>query len=157
VGPILEQKLRFPFFYIPSGILNYTISEVFILIILRLFTPHICATLYESIQKLKFFILFNNSLIMKNTSTLIIFVILVFSIFVVFYLQNVYHAVSATIVDAKSQLMPFDNQKILESGQSQNETTKNSSNIVADDTSDQTTDCEMPPCPPGQACIQSCP
>jgi hypothetical protein len=93
---------------------------------------------------------------MKNTSSLIVSVILVFSTFVVFYLQNDYQAASATIVDAKSQLMPFDNQKMLEPGQSQNETTKNSSSIVADDTSDQTTDCEMPPCPPGQACIQSC-
>jgi hypothetical protein len=94
---------------------------------------------------------------MKNTCTLIVFVILVFSTFVVFYLQNDYQAVSATIVDAKGQLMTFDNQKMLEPGQIQNETTKNSSNIVADDNLDQTTDCEMPPCPPGQACIQSCP
>ncbi len=93
---------------------------------------------------------------MKNISTLIVSVILVFSTFVVFYLQNDYQAASATIVDAKSQLMPFDDQKMLESGQSQNETTMNSSSIVADDTSDQTTDCEMSPCPPGQACIQSC-
>ncbi len=94
---------------------------------------------------------------MKNTSTLIVLVILVFSPFIVFYLQNDYQAVTATIVDAKGQLMPFDNQNMLEPRQSQNETTKNSSNIVADDSSDQTTDCEMPPCPPGQACIQSCP
>ena len=53
--------------------------------------------------------------------------------------------------------MPFDNQKILEPAQSQNETTKNSSNIAGDDSPHQTADCEMPPCPPVQACIQSCP
>ena len=94
---------------------------------------------------------------MKNSSTLIVFVIQVFSIFVVFYLQNDYHAVSTTMIDVKGQLMPFDNQKVLEPAQGQNETTKNSSNIVGDDSPHQTTDCEMPPCPPGQACIQSCP
>lgn len=94
---------------------------------------------------------------MNKTSTLSIFVVLVFSTSVAYYFQNNFPAASGTIVDAKDQLMPFDMKEMLGTGQVQNDTTKNSSNIDADDNSNKLTDCEMPPCPPGQACIQSCP
>lgn len=96
---------------------------------------------------------------MKKSITLSVFVVLVLSTFVAYYLINDLQAVSATITDSKDQLMPFDKQDIFETGQAQNETTKNSSTIGlgAGDNTDQITNCEMPPCPPGQACIQSCP
>ena len=94
---------------------------------------------------------------MNKTSTLLIFVVLVFSTSVAYYFQYDFQAASATIVDAKDQLMPLDMKEMLGTGQDQNETTKNSSNVVAEDNSNKLTDCEMPPCPPGQACIQSCP
>ena len=74
-----------------------------------------------------------------------------------YYFQNNFPAVSATIVSAKDQLKPFDIQEMFGTGQAQNETAENSSNIVTDDNQDNPIDCEMPPCPPGQACIQSLP
>lgn len=74
-----------------------------------------------------------------------------------YYFQSNFPAVSATIGSAKDQLKPFDIQEMLGGGQTQNETADNSSNIVTDDIQDNPLDCEMPPCPPGQACIQSCP
>ena len=73
------------------------------------------------------------------------------------YFQNNFPAVSATTVSAKDQIKPFDIQEMFGTGQAQNETAENSSNIVTDGNQDNPLDCEMPPCPPGQACIQSCP
>ncbi len=95
--------------------------------------------------------------LLNKISTLSIFGILVLSTFFTYYFQNNIHSVSATIVSAKDQLMPFDMKQMLEVGPAQNETAVNSSNIVTDDNQDSPIDCEMPPCPLGQACIQSCP
>jgi hypothetical protein len=89
--------------------------------------------------------------------TLTVLGLLLWSSSVPYFFQNAFPGVFATIVEAKDQLMPFDMNEDLESGQSQNETKKNSSNFVADEGHNKLTDCEMPPCPPGQACIQSCP
>jgi len=83
--------------------------------------------------------------------------ILVLSIFIAYYLQNNFHAVSATTGSPKDQLMPFDIKNMFDAGATQNETADNSSNIVTEDNQDNPVDCVMPPCPPGQACIQSCP
>ena len=109
-------------------------------------------------QRSKFFILFDNTYyILNKSNTLSVFVLLVLSTFVAYYLQNDLQAVFATIVNAKDQLMPFDMKEMLGTGQAQNETANNSTNIVDDDSPNAVTPCEMPPCPPGQACIQSCP
>ena len=96
---------------------------------------------------------------MNKSTTISLFLVLVLSTFVAYSLQNDLQAISATIVDAKDQLMPFDMKEMLGTGQAQNETAKNSSTIGvgADEIPDKITPCEMPPCPPGQACIQSCP
>ncbi|MDN5844959.1 MAG: hypothetical protein L0H53_01640 [Candidatus Nitrosocosmicus sp.] len=94
--------------------------------------------------------------LLNKIFSLSIFVALVLSTFLAYHILNEIQSVSATTVSSKDQLMPFD-MEIFELGHSQNETVENSSNIVTDDTQDKTEDCEMPPCPPGQACIQSCP
>ena len=79
------------------------------------------------------------------------------SFFLAYYFQNNFQAVSAGIDSTKDQLMPFDMKELFREGHAQNETTENPSNIVTDDNKDNTVDCNMPPCPPGAACIQSCP
>ncbi len=95
--------------------------------------------------------------LLNNTFIPSLFLFLLLSTFVAYYLQNGLQSVSATIVNAKDQLMPFDMKEMLGTGQAQNETANNSTNIVDDDSPNPVTPCEMPPCPPGQACIQSCP
>ena len=62
-----------------------------------------------------------------------------------YYFQNNFPAVSATIVSAKDQLIPFDIQEMFGTGQAQNETAENSSNIVTDDNQDNPIDCEYAP------------
>ena len=99
----------------------------------------------------------NTYSILNNTATLSVLVVLVLSTFVAYYLHNDLQTVSATIAAAKDQLMPFEMEDMFGTGQGQNETSNNSTNIVADDSQNAITPCEMPPCPPGQACIQSCP
>jgi hypothetical protein len=107
---------------------------------------------------IKIFILFDNRyILMSKSTTLTVYVVIVLSTFVVYYLQSDLRAASATITDPKDQLMPFDMNDMTGTGQAQNQTANNSSNIVADGSQNQKTPCEMPPCPPGQACIQSCP
>ena len=95
--------------------------------------------------------------LLTKKSTPSIFIILVLSTFIAYYLQNNFHTVSATTGSPKDQLMPFDIKDMFDAGAAQNETAENSSNIVTEDNQDNPVDCEMPPCPPGQACIQSCP
>ena len=85
--------------------------------------------------------------LLNKILTLSIFVILVLSTFLAYYFENNFPAVSATIVSAKDQLMPFDMKDMFGTGQTQNETAENSSNIVTDDNQDNPIDCEMPPCP----------
>ena len=53
--------------------------------------------------------------------------------------------------------MPFGMNNIFEIGQLQNETSENSANVTTSDNPQGSGGCDMPPCPPGQACIQSCP
>jgi hypothetical protein len=89
--------------------------------------------------------------------TLLLSVVLILSTFVAYYIHNEFQSASATVINSKDQLMPFDMKKMMGTEQSQNETSKNSSNVVPEDNPITTTDCEMPPCPPGHACIQSCP
>jgi len=96
-------------------------------------------------------------LVLNKNSTLSIFVILVLSTFVANYFQNSFNAVSATTGSPKDQLMPFEIKNMFDPGPAQNESAENSSNIVTEDNQNSPVDCEMPPCPPGQACIQSCP
>lgn len=95
--------------------------------------------------------------LLNKKSTLSIFIILVLSTFIAYYFQNNLHTVSATTGSTKDQLMPLDIKDMFGAGPAQNETEKNYSNIVTEDNQDSSIDCEMPPCPPGQACIQSCP
>ena len=95
--------------------------------------------------------------LLNKKSTLSIFIILVLSTFIAYYFQSNLHTVSATTGSTKDQLMPFDIKDMFGSGPVQNETEKNYSNIVTEDNQGSSIDCEMPPCPPGQACIQSCP
>ena len=96
---------------------------------------------------------------MNKSTILSVFVVLISSTFAAQYLLNDLLAVSASVAYSKNQLMPFEMKEIFETGQAQNEPTKNSSTIGvgAEDNTDKTTNCEMPPCPHGQACIQSCP
>ena len=94
---------------------------------------------------------------MNKSAILSVYVVIVLSTFVVYYLQSDLQAASATITDPKDQLMPFDMNDMIGTGQAQNQTANNSSHIVADGSQNQIMPCEMPPCPPGQACIQSCP
>jgi len=96
-------------------------------------------------------------LLLNKKSTLSIFVILVLSTFIAYYFQNNLHTVSATTGSTKDQLMLFDIKDMFDARAAKNETAENSSNIVTEDNQDSPVDCEMPPCPPGQACIQSCP
>ena len=144
---------------LPSRCLAFTINNFSFLIAFSLHTlPKICAFLPNYQRGSKFFILFDNTYsILNNSTTLSVFVVLVLSTFVAYYLQNDLQTVSATIAAAKDQLMPFDMKDMFGTGQAQNETANNSTNIVADDSQNAIMPCEMPPCPPGQACIQSCP
>jgi hypothetical protein len=89
--------------------------------------------------------------------TLTVLGLLLWSSSVSHFFQDAYPGVFATVVEAKDQLMSFDMKEVLESEKGQNETKKNSSNFVDDEGHNKLTNCEMPPCPPGQACIQSCP
>jgi hypothetical protein len=97
-----------------------------------------------------------HSLLHKILS-LSIFGVLVLSTFLSSYFENNFLTVSATIVSAKDQLMPFDLRDMVDVGQAQNESVENSSDRSTDDNQDSQIDCDMPPCPPGQACMQSCP
>lgn len=54
----------------------------------------------------------------------------------------------------QSQILPFDIGDI--ATQNNSTSTDNLSNTTLDQ-SDKVNPCNMPPCPPGQACIQSCP
>ncbi|MDR4491512.1 MAG: hypothetical protein R2685_11530 [Candidatus Nitrosocosmicus sp.] len=54
----------------------------------------------------------------------------------------------------QSQILPFDIGDI--ATQNNATSTDNLSNTTLDQ-SDEVNPCNMPPCPPGQACIQSCP
>ncbi|TVP41717.1 hypothetical protein [Candidatus Nitrosocosmicus arcticus] len=94
---------------------------------------------------------------MNKKFTLSVFGFLILATSVAYYFQNEFPTVSGTIINAKDQLMPFDMKEMLGTGQDQNDTINNSSNVVADGNLNKLTDCEMPPCPPGKACIQSCP
>ncbi len=96
--------------------------------------------------------------LLNKIFTLSIFVALVLSTFLAYDFLNYFQAVSATTtVNPNDQLMPIDVMEMFETGHSQNSTAENSSNIVIDNSQDKPEDCEMPPCPPGHACIQSCP
>ncbi|MFI5425315.1 MAG: hypothetical protein ACHQXG_11055 [Nitrososphaerales archaeon] len=94
---------------------------------------------------------------MHKILILSIFGILVLSTFLASYFENNFLTVSASIVSAKDQLMPFDLKDMVDVGQAQNVSTENSSDTGTYDDQENTVDCDMPPCPPGQACIQSCP
>ncbi len=95
---------------------------------------------------------------MNKIFALPIIAALVLSTFLANDFLNDFQAVSATTtVSPNDQLMPFDVKEMFETGQPQNKTVENSSNMVIDDSQDKIEDCEMPPCPPGHACIQSCP
>jgi len=94
---------------------------------------------------------------LNKKSTLSGLVVLVLSTFLAYYFQTNFQAVSASDVSAKDQLMPLDMKEMYGAVEAQNETTENSSNIVTDDNQGNPVDCNMPPCQPGQACIQSCP
>ena len=95
--------------------------------------------------------------LLNKIFTLSIFVALVLATFLAYHFINDFQAVSATNVSSNQQLTPFDAKEMVETGQSQNKTVENSSNIVINDSQDNLEECEMPPCPPEHACIQSCP
>ncbi|MGD9535294.1 MAG: hypothetical protein AB7V56_16180 [Candidatus Nitrosocosmicus sp.] len=78
------------------------------------------------------------------TSFLIVFIV-VSPLFIASLLNTAY---------GQSQILPFDIGDIA----TQNNATSadNLSNTTLDQ-SDEVNPCNMPPCPPGQACIQSCP
>ena len=52
--------------------------------------------------------------------------------------------------------MPFGMNNMFEIGQLQNETSENSANVTTSVNPQGSGDCDMSPCLPGQACIQSC-
>lgn len=54
--------------------------------------------------------------------------------------------------------LPFEIGDISDNAEHTNSsTTSNNSNSTNYEQNDEILNCEMPPCPPGQACIQSCP
>ncbi len=57
----------------------------------------------------------------------------------------------------QSDSIPFEIGDIAHPNQNTNDTYLNNSNSTTGDDNDQQANCEMPPCPPGYACIQSCP
>ncbi|MBA2267837.1 MAG: hypothetical protein H0W19_05805 [Nitrosopumilus sp.] len=93
----------------------------------------------------------------KQFSALIVLSMLSISTFIVLSLPSNINFVAATIDNPKDQLLPFDMKDIFGGGPGQNETSNNYSSTTVEDNSNKMTKCEMPPCPPGQACIQSCP
>ena len=64
----------------------------------------------------------------------------------------------AGIAYGQSELLPFEIGDIPNASKNTN-TSNPVGNLTStnDEQNDQIIDCEMPPCPPGQACIQSCP
>jgi len=96
-----------------------------------------------------------NSLLNK-LSILPILAVHVLSIVLASYFQNYFQVGLATSVDVNDQKMPFGMNNIFEIGQLQNETSENSANVTTSDNPQGSGGCDMPPCPPGQACIQSC-
>jgi hypothetical protein len=95
--------------------------------------------------------------LLNKIFSLSISVAIVLATFLAYHFINDFQAVSATNVSANEQLMPFDAKEMFETGQSQNKTVENSSDIIIKDSPDKIEECEMPPCPPDHACIQSCP
>ena len=79
------------------------------------------------------------------------------SIVLASYFQNYFQVGLATSFDANDIKMPFEMNNMFEIGQLQNETSGNSANVTTNDSPQGSVGCDMPPCPPGQACIQSCP
>ncbi len=95
--------------------------------------------------------------LLNKIFTLSIFVALVLATFLAYHLINDFKAVSATNISPTEQPMPSDVKEMFETGQSQNKTVENSSDIIINDSPGKIEECKMPPCPPGHACIQSCP
>ncbi|HKU84205.1 MAG TPA: hypothetical protein VJP58_09200 [Candidatus Nitrosocosmicus sp.] len=94
---------------------------------------------------------------MNKLSILSILGVLVLSIPLASYPQIYFQVGLATSVDANDQKMPFGMNNMFDIGQLQNETSENSANVTTSDNPQDSGGCDMPPCPPGQACIQSCP
>lgn len=57
----------------------------------------------------------------------------------------------------QSDSLPFEIGEITPPNQNTNDTYYNNSNSTANEDDEQQANCDMPPCPPGHACIQSCP
>lgn len=88
-------------------------------------------------------------MISKIRGPIISFFSLVMVVFAAFSLGGFY--INAY---GQSQILPFDINDII----SQNETgSSNLSNPASVNNGGDNIPCNMPPCPPGQACIQSCP
>lgn len=95
--------------------------------------------------------------LLNKIFTLSIFVALVLSPLLAYDFKDFQAVLATPTVSPNGQLMPLDFKERVETGLSQNMTVENSSNIVIDNSQDKPEDCEMPPCPPGHACIQRCP
>ncbi|HKR74518.1 MAG TPA: hypothetical protein VJR94_10460 [Candidatus Nitrosocosmicus sp.] len=62
-------------------------------------------------------------------------------------------------VFGQSESLPFEVGNFIEPGKEQDQISNNSfvSNSTTTEASERAENCVMPPCPPGHACIQSCP
>lgn len=98
----------------------------------------------------------NHSLSIMATKTKANFSILSLIVFIV--LGTIQSFSIASIAYGQEDLLPFEIGEISESKENINtNTSTNSSNSTNYEKNDEIINCEMPPCPPGQACIQSCP
>ena len=77
----------------------------------------------------------------------------------VFLLVTMVHTPNiARMVYGQGDSLPFEIGDISGNGEKTNSNnSSNNSNSTNYDENDGLLNCEMPPCPPGQACIQSCP
>ncbi|KAA2280378.1 transmembrane 9 family protein [Candidatus Nitrosocosmicus sp. SS] len=85
----------------------------------------------------------------KSNQFLLTFFLIVFFVFSPLFIANL-----ISTAYGQSQIIPFDIGDIATKKYATS--TDNLSNITLHQ-SDEVNPCNMPPCPPGQACIQSCP
>ena len=76
----------------------------------------------------------------------------IFIVAATLHLQNI-----KIMAYGQSDSLPFEIGDIIPPNQNTSDTSNNNSNSTTGDDNDQQANCDMPPCPPGYACIQSCP
>lgn len=97
----------------------------------------------------------------KKILLLLLFVIMSFLSAINFHSASHNASASPSLYNDESQLLPFVMGSMLNT--SENDTgaespnSSNSSNSVIEEDAGQTEECNMPPCPPGEVCMQVCP